>query len=165
MFPHSTFVLVIKTLNSKYNSRSFLINTVSRHGGCTFIRSYQEDQWWIWRWKPEMMSAVCWNSPPSAKVSSVSRAAPHPQQEPVPTILCRRTGKRQTAKDQTVERGQEYLRKMNWLLMRHWILNDNRVFMRGHLRWLMNNRGTVAVWEQDKLIGLWLESVQPQNNI
>lgn len=27
IFPHSTFFLVIKTLNSKYNSRSFLINT------------------------------------------------------------------------------------------------------------------------------------------
>lgn len=45
--------------------------------------------------------------------------------------------------------------------MRHWILNDNRVFMRGHLRLLVNNEAAVA-WgrspgEAGVLAGLGLE--------
>ena len=43
---------------------------------------------------------------------------------------------------------RQYLRKLNAPLMRHWILNDNRVFMRGHLRWLLNNRAAAAWWGQ-----------------
>lgn len=45
--------------------------------------------------------------------------------------------------------------------MRHWILNDNRVFMRGHLRLLVNNEAAVS-WsrtpgEAGVLAGLGLE--------
>lgn len=113
------------------------------------------------------------NSPPPAEASSVSAGAPVCSLSTATAnhISSGAAGWRMTDGQGSIERvvGQlksqkQYLRKMNGALMRHWILNDNRMFMRGDLRRLMNNREAVARRGQVNSPGCAESSAQGQNS-
>lgn len=157
---YSTFLWVNKELHCKYTSHMSLTSTLipTQLGGALmhFLYGYQGNLWGTFKMKT-------WDDGSGLlKHATASRGRLLFRLEHLsgsPTTANHNSwatpaGKWRTARDQSVRWGRRVaarwghksniLRKLKGPLMRHWILNDNRVFMRGHLRRLMNNRGAAA---------------------